>query len=145
MPQVRELTQQKRTTKQHESSFWFTINLNKPYSPEVEQTLRTALNTMLGDDRYSYLRFKHYRDANNTPEAIADTNLQFRIEVGPQNGLLHAHLLLQFKHESNIQIANAAVRRIMMELTGLKGIRVDNITYIDDIGWGQRILAYMQK
>jgi len=100
---------------------------------------------MLGDVRYSYLRFKHFNAANNTPDAIADTNLQFRIETGPVNGLLHAHLLLQFRHSSNIQIDKTAVKKIMEELTGVKGVHVDRVTFVNDAQWGERILRYMQK
>jgi hypothetical protein len=144
-PRVTELhgTHSKSPTKL--STFWLTVNLNKPHSAALENDFRNALNTLLSDETYSYLKFKHYRPDRNKPDSIKDTHLQFRIETGPVNGLLHAHMLLQYKHQSNVQIDKPQLRRIISKLTKVPDLHVQNIQYIDDMEWQTRIFDYMTK
>ncbi len=96
-----------------ESNFFLTINTNKAPEGEVEtssavQHCKQMLNHLSNTRTLSkILRFgprdEHYA-RDRFEDVIADVDWQSNVEIGDQQGRVHAHVWVTIKHYSQIQI-----------------------------------------
>ena len=142
---VQQLQKKEKNKKEHVSNFLLTINTNQSYNendPNLQNDIEVfeeSIKDVLGNIN-NYLKFKN---GEWNDDDVKDVSIDYVIEVGGKKRMIHAHILLKFKHVINIQLdVNKIKDKIKNEL-GLKNIYIDNKLLKKDST--TNVLEYIKK
>jgi hypothetical protein len=134
------------------ASFFITVNTNivprtDADANRIGQDLSNAINKTFTDDA-SFRRLITFRNgAARNFDDIKDTKVDFRVELGPATGKLHAHILVETTHtvRDGIHINVSGLRRGLLSNTNEPENR--RLPYINVRGFRNRatLLAYISK
>ena len=110
--------------KEHWSNWHVTINFNTKGNHFSVNEYEEGLNVVLGEFHWKWLQIfingtrrdfkRQERDLVNTIRA------RIGFERGPNNGFLHAHVLLEVGHYTMLQIDGKAIQRLVDTQLGVK-------------------------
>jgi hypothetical protein len=108
---ITDIENPKKTKKEptRHSAWFITVSTNmafkdpqNPYVKPVANALAETLQELLNDDE----KFQTILNINKrvTNRDIDHSLSKFDVERGPQNGVIHAHGVIQLRHRSNVQL-----------------------------------------
>lgn len=133
------------------SSYFITFNTNLGYKGkdqlanlenDAEFLQHSVLQPMLNQDLHQFVQF--LEPEKNWNDHILQTSGDFAIEVGHAKKRLHAHILLNIKHNTKIQLDYKGMREYLEGKLGLKGIHF-NARAIRGANAERNIENYLQK
>ena len=143
---VQNMNQKVKNEKIISSNFLLTINTNMRYQDDDEDlendievfdtTIKEVLNNI--------------SDYVNLPqgipfdeEHIKNVDIDYTIEKGTKHNQLHIHIMLKFRHKTNIQLNYQKIKTKITKDLGLKNIYLNN-RLIKNSG-SENILDYLNK
>ena len=137
-----ELSQLKGSTK--ESNWFVTINTNQRVTSQNDPLVAEfyeVLHVWLAELPEFISTNKGYRTDDTRTIKVKRT-----IEIGPKRKLLHAHVNIEMKHDSNVKLEFRDIKEFFAESLGLSGIHLDVKHYRGSkLSDQDKILKYMMK
>lgn len=145
-PKTTKGTKDPKQHKRHSNAF-ITINTNQRFSgyednfQEFCQKFEDAILHTFRDNAGKLITIKKEEDIDK-PDIIASLNLEYGIELAPNTGCVHAHLIFAVAHRTNMKLNIAEIRNQICEQMGLSNVFV-NVRMFFNASWN--IKDYIHK
>lgn len=133
------------------SAFFLTISTNQRYAeddPNIENDEEVFEDSIKGvlNDLAKYGKYIRFRQEGHTWTSgkIHTVDIDYTVERGKTNQI-HSHILLKFKHNSNIQLNYGAIKDKICDDLGLDNVYINN-KLLGQNAWGDSFLKdYVNK